>query len=268
MSRFFSKALFLKALAAFTFFCAVPAFAADEYAVPGQMHFMKPASPVMERLVAMHDHFMLYIITGVALLVLALLVYICLRFNEKSNPVASKTTHNTLVEIIWTVAPIIILVAIAIPSLRLHYYMAEMQGKADVNLKVLAHQWYWEYEYPDYKISYESRMVADKDLKPGQPRLLTVDNDVVVPVNAKVHVQMTSADVIHSWAMPSFGVKKDAEPGKLNDTWFTATRTGTFHGQCSELCGVDHGFMPITVRVVEQAEFDAWVAEQKKTASK
>ena len=239
------------------------AHAADGFAVPYQLNFQEAATPVMERLTSLH-HFLLIIITLATLLVLGLMIWVVIRFNAKANPVPSRTTHNTLLEILWTGIPILVLVAIAIPSLKLHYYM-DRSEKADMTLKAIGRQWYWEYEYPDNGITFESRLIRDKDIKPelGQHRLLSVDNPIVVPVNATVRVLVTGGDVIHSWAMPAFGVKTDAVPGRLNESWFKATRTGNFYGQCSELCGVDHGFMPIHVRVVEQAEFAEWVASQK-----
>lgn len=236
--------------------------AADGIAVPMQLNFQEPATPVMERLAGL-SHYLHILITVICVFVLVLLIYIVFRFNVKSNPVPSKTTHNTLLEIAWTTVPILILVAIAIPSLKLHYYM-DRSEKADMTLKVIGRQWYWEYEYPDHGVTFESRLIPDKDIKPelGQHRLLSVDNPVVVPVNAVVRVLVTGGDVLHSWAMPSFGIKTDAIPGRLNETWFQATRVGNFYGQCSELCGVDHGFMPIHIRVVSLEEFAGWVTGQ------
>lgn len=252
----------------FVFFCslltAFPAMAKEGLgmAYPWQLGFQEAVTPVMDQLNGLHD-FLLILITMISLFVLGLLTYVCLRFNAKSNPVPSRTTHNTLLEVVWTVIPVLILVAIAIPSLRLHYFMDRTQ-EAEMTLKIVGRQWYWEYEYPDQGgIAFESRLVGDKDLKDGQPRLLTVDNEVVIPVDTTVRVQVTGGDVIHAWAVPAFGVKIDAVPGRLNETWLKATRTGIYHGQCSELCGVDHGFMPITVRVVSKEEFAGWVEQQK-----
>lgn len=238
---------------------------ADGTAKPWQLGFSEPASPVMEQLTWLHDKLLMVIITAITALVLLAMVYIALRFNRKANPVASKTTHNVKLEVIWTVIPVLILVAIAIPSVRIHNFMETMPD-GGITLKVTGYQWYWGYEYPDNGgINFESRIVEDKDLKDGDIRLLTVDNNVVVPVNTKIRVQTTGADVIHSWAMPEFGVKRDAVPGRLNETWFEATKEGRYYGQCSELCGVKHGFMPIVVDVVSKEKFDAWVAS-KKTA--
>lgn len=234
-------------------------------AQPWQMGMLPAASPVQERLFSFHN-LMLVLITVVSVLVLVLMIYTCLRFSEKNNPTPSKTSHNTLIEVIWTLLPVLILVCLAVPSLKLLYFMdkTEIEGKADLTIKVIGYQWYWNYEYPDAGFAFDSYMVEEEDLKPGQPRLLTVDNAVYVPVGKKVRVQLTGGDVIHSWAMPNFGVKLDAVPGHLNETWFQADVEGTYYGQCSELCGVRHGFMPITVHVVSQEEFDAWIEQAKE----
>lgn len=247
-------------------FTMFPALAADEgMAKPWQLGFQAPASPVMEKLNTMHD-FLLILITLISLFVLVMLTYICVRFSRKRNPVPSKTAHNTRLEIIWTVIPIFILIAIAIPSLRIHYFMETVQNP-ELTIKVTGYQWYWGYEYPDQKISFESRLVQEKDLKAGEHRLLAVDNPVVVPVDTTVRLELTGADVIHAWAMPAFGVKKDAVPGRLNETWFKATREGRFYGQCSELCGVGHGFMPIVVDVVSKEKFAEWEKSKAPSAA-
>lgn len=235
-------------------------------AKPWQLGFQAPASPVMEKLAWLHDYFLLSIITAISLLVLAVLLYICVKFNRKANPVPSKTAHNTKLEVIWTTIPILILVVIAIPSLRTHYFM-ERVVEPEMTLKVTGYQWYWHYDYPDHGgFGFDSYLIKDADLKPGQHRLLTVDNNIVVPVDTVVRVQMTAADVIHSWAVPAFGVKRDAVPGRLNESWFKATKLGRFYGQCSELCGVGHGFMPIVVDVVSKEDFSDWVSKKKKEA--
>jgi cytochrome c oxidase subunit 2 len=239
----------------------IPAAAlADTLPKNWQLGFQPAASPVMEQLEWLHNDFLMYIITAITIIVLVLMVYIALRFNKKANPVASKTTHNVKLEVIWTVIPVIILIAIAVPSVRIHNFMETMPDKA-LTLKVTGYQWYWGYEYPDNGgVSFESRIVEDKDLKEGEPRLLTVDNAVVIPVNTPIRVQTTAADVIHAWALPAFGVKRDAVPGRLNETWFEANKEGRYYGQCSELCGVKHGFMPIVIDVVSKEKFDAWIA--------
>ena len=241
---------------------AAQAHAAATMPEVGQMHMMPANSPVMEKLTSFHD-LMVIIITVVSLFVLALMIYVCVRFRASANPVPSKVSHNTAIEIIWTLVPALILVTIAIPSLRTLYYMDRIED-ADMTLKVVGYQWYWHYQYPDHgNFEYDSRMVEEKDLVDKKMRLLEVDNAVVVPVGKKVRVLITGADVIHSWAMPVFGIKTDAVPGRLNETWFQALREGDYYGQCSELCGVNHGFMPIHVKVVSQEEFDLWVADAK-----
>ena len=219
----------------------------------------------MVDIVWFHD-FLLWIISAIALFVLVLLAIVVLRFNARANPTPSRTTHNSLLEVAWTIVPVVILVAIAVPSFRLLFLELD-NPKPDLTVKATGKQWFWSYSYPDNgNFEFDSLLVADKDLKPGQPRLLTVDNDLVVPVNKVVHVLVTGADVIHSFAVPSFGIKIDAVPGRLNDTWFKATSEGLFHGQCSELCGKDHAFMPITVKVVSEPEFNDWIAKEKKNA--
>jgi cytochrome c oxidase subunit II len=249
---------------------AIPAASFAEPVVgmahPWQLNFQAPHSPVMEKLYDLHS-VLLVIITAVSLLVLALTLYIIVRFNRKANPVPSKTAHNTMIEIVWTVIPIIILVGIAIPSVRNHYFM-ERVPEAAMTLKVTGNQWYWSYQYPDQGgFGFDSYMLSDADAKAkGEPRLLGVDNRVVIPVNTNIRVQLTASDVIHAWAIPAFGVKRDAVPGRLNETWFSANKEGIFYGQCSELCGKGHGFMPIAVEVVSQEKFDAWVAEKQKAA--
>jgi cytochrome c oxidase subunit 2 len=238
-------------------------FADKALAAAGQptdwaMGFQDSVSPVMDDLVQF-DNLLLVLITAISLFVLLLLLIIMVRFNAKANPEPSKTTHNTMIEVVWTIVPILILVMIAIPSFRLLYKQMEIP-EADLTIKAIGYQWYWGYEYPDYEgVEFESLMLEDDELAPGQPRLLSTDTDVVVPINATVRMIITAEDVIHSWAIPSFGVKMDAVPGRLNETWFRATELGTYYGQCSELCGIRHAFMPITVKVVTQEEFDEWV---------
>jgi len=237
---------------------------------PKQLGLQAAATPVMEELTLFHD-WLLVIISVITVFVLVLLLICMVRFNRRSNPTPSRTTHNTLIEVIWTVVPIMILTGIAIPSFKLLFYQQNIPP-ADLTIKAQGNQWYWNYSYPDNgKFEFDSRMLDDNDRpkqKPNEPRLLAVDNDVVVPVNKVVRVQVTGADVIHSFAVPSFGVKIDAIPGRLNETWFKATREGVYYGQCSELCGKDHAFMPIAVRVVSDQEFASWTeAAKKKFAS-
>jgi cytochrome c oxidase subunit 2 len=229
---------------------------------PWEIGLQHPATPVMAEIVWFHD-LLLWIIGAVALFVLALLVIVMVKFNARANPVPSRTTHNTTIEVLWTVVPVLILVTIAVPSFRLLFLELNVP-KADITVKATGKQWFWTYTYPDQKFEFDSLMVQTKDLKPGQPRLLTVDNEMVVPVNKVVKVLTTGADVIHSFAVPSFGIKIDAIPGRVNDTWFKAERVGTYYGQCSELCGRGHAFMPIVVHVVTEQQFTAWVAQAKK----
>jgi cytochrome c oxidase subunit II len=239
------------------------AFAGLGQPVPWQLGLQEAASPVMTDIISFHD-FLLWIISAITAFVLILLIIIMIRFNARTNPTPSRTTHNTLLEIIWTIVPVIILVTIAVPSFRLLFLQLD-EPKPDLTVKATGKQWYWTYSYPDNgNFEFDSLIVADKDLKSDQPRLLTVDNELVVPVNKVIHVLVTGADVIHSFAVPSFGIKIDAVPGRTNDTWFKATSEGTFHGQCSELCGKDHAFMPITVRAISEKDFAAWVDEAKK----
>jgi cytochrome c oxidase subunit 2 len=220
----------------------------------------------MEQITSFHD-FINIIIVVIALFVLGLLIYVMIRFNERRHPQPSRTTHNTLLEVTWTIIPVLILVAIAIPSFRLLFAQYDFP-KADLTITATGSQWFWTYEYPDHGITFASIMVQEADLKPDQPRLLTVDKEVVVPVNKNVIVQVKANDVIHDWAVPSFGVKLDAVPGRLQKTWFRAERTGWYYGQCSELCGRNHAFMPIAVRVVSDEEFAAWLDSHKKSAAR
>ncbi|MBO0751689.1 MAG: cytochrome c oxidase subunit II [Bradyrhizobiaceae bacterium] len=229
---------------------------------PWQIGLQDAASPVMEDVVWFH-HVVLWIITAITLFVLALLVTVMVRFNARANPTPSRTTHNTLIEVLWTVIPVVILVVIAIPSFRILFTQLNTPP-ADLTIKATGVTWNWKYEYPDAGFEFDSLIVPEKDLKEGQPRLLTVDNELVVPVNKVVRVQVTGFDVIHSFAVPSFGIKVDAIPGRLNETWFTANKEGWYYGQCSELCGKDHAFMPIAVHVVSDAEFNTWLEQAKK----
>ena len=228
-----------------------------------EMGMQPAASPVMERIETFHT-LLVYIIVAISLFVLALLVWIVIRYNHRANPVPSKTHHNALLEVAWTIIPVIILVIIAVPSFKLLYYEAAIP-KPDVKIRAIGKQWFWTYEYPASKFGFDSVILSDDDAKKaGEPRLLGVDHVVVVPVNKVIEVETTGADVIHSWSLPEMGVKMDAIPGRLNHTWFKATRTGTFYGQCSELCGAKHAFMPIEVKVVTDAEYAAWLAAAKK----
>ncbi|RAI45589.1 cytochrome c oxidase subunit II [Rhodoplanes roseus] len=257
------RVLCVALLAATLLALAEPALAGLGQPSPWQLGLQQPASPVMHDVVWFHD-LLLWIITAIVGLVLLLLVVVTVRFNARANPTPSRTTHNTLVEVVWTVVPVIILVMIAVPSFRIMFTQLNTP-QADVTVKATGKQWFWSYAYPDQgKFEFDSLMVPDTDLKPGQPRLLSVDNEMVVPVGKVVRVQVTGADVIHAFAVPSFGIKIDAVPGRLNETWFKAEREGVYYGQCSELCGKDHAFMPIAVRVVSEQAFTAWAEDAKK----
>lgn len=255
-------------------------------AEPRQLGFQPAATETMERITSFHD-FLLIITTLIVILVTSLLVIVLIRFNRKANPVPSKTSHNTLIEIIWTIFPVLILVSIAVPSFRLLYFQ-DVAPEADMVIKATGHQWRWSYEYPDHgDLAFDSNMLPDsyyaadmpknvrddrdavlaeiqhllgRDQAPEIHRLLDTDTRVVVPVGKVVKVLVAADDVIHSWAIPSFGIKIDAVPGRMNETWFKANQIGTFYGQCSELCGVRHAFMPIVVEVVSEEDFKAWLA--------
>ena len=240
------------------------AFAELGQPAPWEYKLQESASPVMDNITWFHN-FLLWLITIITLFVLALLVIVVVKFNAKANPVPSKTTHNTLIEVAWTLIPVLILVALVVPSFRLLFLELDVP-KADLTIKATGKQWYWSYAYPDNgKFEFDSVLACDSEHEKCEtPRLLAVDNQVVVPVNKVIRVQTTGADVIHSFAVPAFGIKIDSVPGRLNETWFKATKLGTYYGQCSELCGKDHAFMPIVVRVVNDQDFAAWVETAKK----
>ena len=239
------------------------AFAGLGQPTPWQIGLQDSGSPVMDDVIWLHTY-VLWFITIITVFVLALLVYVIVKFNAAANPTPSRTTHNTLIEVLWTVIPVVILVLIALPSFRILFIQLNTPP-ADLTIKATGVTWNWKYNYPDNgDFEFDSLMQPDKDLKSGQPRLLTVDNEMVVPVNKVVRVLVTGFDVIHAFTVPSFGIKIDAIPGRLNETWFKATKEGWYYGQCSELCGKDHAFMPIAVRVVSEAEFASWVEDAKK----
>jgi cytochrome c oxidase subunit 2 len=226
--------------------------------LPWQIGFQPAASPVMERLNDFHN-LLLVVITLIALFVLGLLVYVMWRFSERKNPTPSKTTHNTLIEVLWTVIPVIILVLIAIPSFRIMYY-ADHVEEADMTLKVIGRQWYWTYQYPDQgDIEIDSTMIPDEEITEGQRRLLEVDNRLVLPVDTTIRILVTASDVLHNFAMPSMGLKLDAVPGRINETWTRILREGVYYGQCSELCGIGHAYMPIAIEAVSKEAFGKWV---------
>ena len=227
-----------------------------------QLGFQDSASQGMTEIVSFHNNILLPVIIAISVFVLFLMIYVCIRFRASKNPNPSKTTHNVAVEVLWTLIPCLILIVMAVPSFKI-LYKQDTIPKADVTVKAIGYQWYWGYEYPDENIIFESYMIKEDELKENQLRLLTVDNEVVVPVNKVVKVLITANDVLHAWALPSFGVKRDAVPGRINETWFKAEKVGTYYGQCSELCGIQHAFMPITVRVVTDEEYAIWLAEAK-----
>lgn len=230
---------------------------------PWQMWFQDAASPTMERILEFHE--LLFIMeVGVVVFVLVIMAYIIVKFNSKSNPVPSKTTHNTMLEVVWTALPILILIVIAVPSLKLLYF-ADSTPNAEMTLKVTGNQWYWTYGYPDNgDIEFDSIIIDDEDLKKGQPRMLSVDNAVVLPIQTNIRLLLTSNDVIHNWAVPSLGLKLDNTPGRTNETWVSINKVGDYYGMCSELCGINHAFMPIHIRAVSKADFEAWTKKAKE----
>ena len=249
-------------------FSATPSWAQDLMGQPtdGNLGLQPAASPLKEQVHFFHNAVLMPVITFITLLVLGLLIWICIRYNKKANPVPAKWSHNTLIEVIWTVLPVLILVGISLFSFRLLFTYDNMP-EPDLTVKATGNQWNWGYEYPDHGISeYISNMLPEDEAQARNvPYRLAADEAMVVPVGKTVQVLVTASDVIHSFALPAFGIKTDAIPGRVNETWFRAERVGTYYGQCSELCGVDHAFMPIEIRVVTEAEFNAWVAERGGT---
>jgi len=230
---------------------------------PWQLGFQPPATEVMDRLSAFHD-VLLIIITLIAAFVLGLLVYVMWRFNQQRNPLPSRTSHNTVIEMLWTVVPVLILISIAIPSFKLMYYMDRVPNP-EMTIKVTGHQWYWSYEYPDQGgLVFDSNFIPEDQLKPAQKRLLDVDNPLVVPADTIIRVLVTGTDVIHSWFMPSFGVQEYAIVGRLNESWMKIDHPGTYYGQCNQICGVNHAFMPIKVEAMAKDAFQRWLVDAKK----
>jgi cytochrome c oxidase subunit II len=242
---------------------AIAAVAWAEGPQPWELGMQPPATPVKDRLEAFHDE-LLIIITLITIFVLGLLLYVIVRFHHQRNPVPSRTSHHTVIEMLWTVVPVLILVIIAIPSFKLMYYMDRVP-EPDMTIKVTGHQWYWSYEYPDQGgLAFDSNLIPEADLKPGQKRLLDVDNPLVVPVDATIRVQITGSDVIHSWFVPSFGVQEYAIVGRLNESWMKVEHAGVYYGQCNQICGINHAFMPIKVEAVSKDDFQRWLADAKK----
>jgi cytochrome c oxidase subunit II len=257
-------------IAGFVFSLSAAPFARAQEAVgaprPWEMGMQRSFGPIKDRIIELHD-LVLVIITLITLFVGGLLIWVMIRYNSRRNPVPSQTSHNTVIEILWTVIPVLILVVIAIPSFRLIYYQ-DRTPDPDMTIKVTGHQWYWEFTYPDQgNIDIESRYIHDEDLKPGQLRLLDVDNQVVVPVGKKIRILTNSSDVIHSFFIPALGVQRYAIPGRTIETWLEADQTGTFYGECNQICGQDHSRMPISVKAVSEADFKTWVEAAKKSAS-
>jgi cytochrome c oxidase subunit 2 len=230
--------------------------------VDWQIDFQEAASPIMRELKWFHDLLMI-IITAIVVIVALLLLYVAIKFNAKSNPVPAKFTHNVAIEIIWTLVPILVIAAIAVPSFKI-LRLAEHTPPSDMTIKVVGNQWYWTYSYPDNGIEFDSNMIQDADLKPGQLRLLEVDNRIVIPVGATVKFLITASDVLHSFAIPSLGLKTDAGPGRTNEAWTRVDKEGVYYGQCSELCGANHGFMPIALEVVSKEKYEAWLLMAKE----
>lgn len=251
-------------------FWGAAAMAQDKFGEPtdGALDLQPGVTPLREDAIWFHDWILMPIITVITLFVLALLVWVVIRYNKKANPTPAKFTHNTMIEVVWTLAPVLILVFISIFSFKLLFAYNDMP-KPDLTIKATGYQWYWGYEYPDQQIGeYISNILPEDQAKAaGKPYRLAATEPLVVPVGKVVRVQVTGADVIHAFAVPSFGIITDAVPGRLNETWFKAERLGVYYGNCRELCGVDHAFMPIEVRVVSQADFDAWVATKGGSAA-
>jgi cytochrome c oxidase subunit 2 len=245
-------------------FVAIAAVAGAAEPKPWEIGFQPPATPVKDRLSAFHDDLLMPIITVITVFVLGLLVYVMWRFNQRRNPVPSRTSHNTVIEMLWTVVPVLILVIIAIPSFKLMYYMDRVPNP-EMTIKVTGHQWYWSYEYPDQDgLTFDSNIIPEDQLKPGQKRLLDVDNPLVVPADTTIRVLITGTDVIHSWFVPSFGVQEYAIVGRLNESWMKVEHAGTYYGQCNQICGVNHAFMPIKVEAISKDSFQRWLVDAKK----
>lgn len=228
------------------------------------LDLQEAASPVAERIQSFHN-MLLWVIFAIAGFVLLLLIIVVFKFNAKANPVPSKTTHHVGLEVVWTILPVIILMLIAVPSFKLLYYVDRV-AEPEMTLKVTGYQWYWGYEYPDSEgLSFTSYMVEDEDIDEakGQVRLLSTDNPVVLPIDTDIQVLVTAGDVLHSWAMPAFGVKTDSVPGKLNETWMNITKPGIYYGQCSEICGVKHAYMPIEIHALPKTDYETWIARAK-----
>ena len=229
------------------------------------IEILDSASLIRQHMTDFHNGLLIWVMAGVALFVLVMLTIILIKFNARANPTPAKFSHNVPLEIVWTIIPVLILLVIAVPSFKLLYYMDKAPGVPEVTIKITGHQWYWEYAYPDDgNFSFNANIVQDKDLKPGEPRLLTTDNVVVIPVNTNVQLLVTGADVIHAFMVPEFGINVQAVPGRVNAIWLNATKEGTFYGQCNKICGMNHGYMPIMIKVVSKEDYKKWLVEAKK----
>lgn len=252
-------------LTLFSFFCSTIQAVAQDSATPTQLGLRQAATPQMERITAFHDDILMWIITAIVIFVTLLLIWVAIKYNAKAHPTPSKTTHNVLLEIIWTVLPVVILIVIAIPSFKMLYYLDRVE-EPEMTLKVTGYQWYWGYDYQDHEgISFLSYMTPEEEIDEtkGQRRLLSTDNPVVLPIDTNIQILVTAADVLHSFTVPAFGIKKDAVPGRMNETWVRIDKPGTYFGQCSEICGKDHSFMPIEIKAVTKEEFEQWLVEAK-----
>ena len=262
------SSLFTRFLLSLTGLCVtVSAYAGSDDALSSdkfRMGMLPGVTPIKEKMVDFHNHILLWLVSAIVLLVLALLIYIVIRFSAKNNPEPSKVTHNVPLEVVWTLIPVLILAAIAFPSFKLLYYL-DKTPKPELTVKVTGHQWYWEYQYPDSDFSFNSNLIPEADLKPEQHRLLDVDNVLVLPANTNVQFLVTAADVLHGFFIPAFGINKLAVPGRVNEIWANIDKVGTYYGQCSKICGVNHGYMPLEVKVVPKDEFfNVWLPQAKK----
>ena len=259
------KKLTFWGMALFSFLFHTSVASADDAARPTQLGLREAASPQMERIISFHDDLLMWIITVIVIFVTALLVWVALRYNAKANPTPSKTTHHVGLEILWTAIPVIILIVIAVPSFKMLYYLDRVE-EPDMTLKVTGYQWYWGYDYQDSEgVSFLSYLIPEDEIdeSKGQKRLLSTDNPVVLPIDTNIQILITAADVLHAFTVPAFGIKKDAVPGRLNETWVRIDKPGTYFGQCSEICGKDHAYMPIEIKAVTKEEFKKWLVEAK-----
>ena len=260
------KKINIWALSLFCFVSSLSSAHAQDIMKPVQLGLRDAATPQMERISWFHDHLLLGVITVIVIFVTLLLAWVVFKYNAKSNPIPSKTTHHVMLEVAWTTIPVIILIIIAIPSFKMLYYLDRVE-EPEMTLKVTGYQWYWGYEYQDHEgINFLSYMIPEEDIdeNKGQKRLLSTDNQVVLPIDTNIQILVTSADVIHSFTVPAFGFKKDAVPGRMNETWVRIDKPGVYYGQCSQICGVNHAFMPIEIKAVTKEEFEQWLIEAKE----